>query len=119
MAEETPMFRVLTRPGPDAESEDAREVFATLLGAEPAATSSVVLPPGADRGSHRHTAAVAAGVVSGSITLVFGADGTGRVELTPGDYVWISAGVVHDSETSDGVELVVAQVEPFETLAIG
>src|SRR4051812_13463473 len=112
-------FRVVTRPGPDAESENARGVFASLLGGEPVTTSSVVLPPGTGRGSHPHTAPVAAGVVSGTVTFVFGADGTGRVELGPGDYVWISAGVVHDEETSDGVELVVAQLEPFETLAIG
>jgi quercetin dioxygenase-like cupin family protein len=118
MDEPIETFRVLTRPGADAESEDALEVFASLLGGDPT-TSSVVLPPGTDRGSHRHTAAVAAGVVSGSVTFVFGADGTGRVELAPGDYVWIAAGVVHDEETSDGVELLVAQLEPFDTLVVG
>jgi len=116
MDETAPMYRVLTRPGPDAESEDAREVFASLLGVEPRVTSSEVLPPGSDRGPHRHTADVAAGVVSGAITFVFGADGTGRVELGPGDFVWIGAGVVHDEETTDGVELVVAHAEALETL---
>jgi quercetin dioxygenase-like cupin family protein len=113
--DEPATYRVLTRPGPDAESEDAREIFSSLLGAE-GTTSNLVLPPGTQLGPHRHTADVAAGVVSGAVTFVFGADGTGRVELGPGDYLWIAAGVMHDEETSDGVELVVANIAPFETL---
>jgi hypothetical protein len=48
--------------------------------------------------------------------LVFGSDGTGRFDLEPGDFVWISANVMHDEETGDGVELVVATLEPSETL---
>ena len=111
-----PRYRVLERPGPDAEAEDAREIYGSLLGSDPTRTSSLVLPPGTASGPHRHTAAVAAGVVSGAVTFVFGADGTGRVDLGPGDYVWISANVMHDEETSDGVELVLAHVDPFETL---
>ncbi|MGZ8611799.1 MAG: hypothetical protein ACXWX0_05940 [Actinomycetota bacterium] len=51
-------------------------------------------------------------------TFVFGADGTDRVELHAGDYVWIREGVMHEEETpeDEGVELIVAHLEPFETL---
>ena len=119
MDEPEPMYRVLERPGPDAESEDARDVFGSLLGAEPAATSNVVFPPGTATGPHRHTEQVAAGVVSGHVTFVFGSDGTGRFDLGPGDFVWISANVMHDEETADGVELVVARLAPSETLPSG
>ena len=117
MSDPPPTYRVLERPGPRAESEDAREIFASLLGSGPSEISSVVLPPGTTLGPHRHTGPVAAGVVSGAVTFVLGADGTGRVELGPGDYVWIEANVMHDEETSDGVELVVAHLGAFDTLA--
>jgi quercetin dioxygenase-like cupin family protein len=114
-------YRVLERPGPPPETQEARSVFSTLFEGQPPpesfATFPVILPPGTHLAAHRHTSELAAGVVSGATTFVFGADGTGRVELGPGDYIWIREGVVHDEETADGVELIVAHVAPFDTLA--
>ncbi len=114
-------YRVLQRPGADADGDGALETFASLFegDADPTSVVSfpVVLAPGTRLAPHRHTADLAVGVVSGSMTFVFGADGTGRVELGPGDYISIRKGVIHDEETTDGVEMVVAHVAPFETLS--
>jgi uncharacterized RmlC-like cupin family protein len=114
-------YRVLERPGTVADGDGALETFASLFEGNADLTSivsfPVVLAPGTRLAPHRHTAELAAGVVSGSMTFVFGADGTGRVDLGPGDYIWIREGVMHDEETTDGVEMVVAHVAPFETLS--
>lgn len=111
-------YRVLSRPGPAPETDDGRRVLASLLGVEEdrLTTFATVKPPGTPSSTHRHTSAVAAGVVSGAVTFVFGADGVGRVDLGPGDYLWIGENVVHDEETGDGVELIIGHLEPFETL---
>jgi quercetin dioxygenase-like cupin family protein len=112
-------YRVITDGAPEPTSDAGREALRSLLGLEDGAdvsTFSTVISPGTRVGSHRHTAAFAAGVVSGSITFVFGADGEGRFDLSPGHYVWVDEGVVHDEETTDGVELFVAHVDPLDTL---
>jgi hypothetical protein len=113
-------YRVVTDRGEDPATDDGLAVLRWLLGdavadAPGMQTFSTVMPPGTHLGSHRHSAAFAAGVVSGRITFVFGADGTGRFELEPGHYVWVDADVMHDEETSDGVELIVGHVDPLET----
>ncbi|MGZ8600841.1 MAG: hypothetical protein ACXWX6_11660, partial [Actinomycetota bacterium] len=81
-------------------------------------TSAASVGPGTRLDTHRHTAGLAACVTGGRIMFVFGADGTDRVELHAGDYVWIREGVMHEEETpeDEGVELIVAHLEPFETL---
>lgn len=67
--------------------------------------------------THRHTTGLAACITRGRIVFVFGADGTDRIDLEPGDYVWIREGVMHDEETHDeAVEMIVASLEPFDTL---
>ena len=113
-------YRVVTGSNADPTGDDGRVVFASLFEEEPDAnalsTFPVVHPPGTELATHRHTEGLAACVVSGAVTLVFGADGDGVVELEPGDYVWIRSGVMHDERTGDGVEMVVAHLAPFETI---
>ena len=116
-----PSYRV-EHDGADPTSDRGRAVFASLFEErpDPAAiqTFATTLEAGTHLTTHRHPAGVAATIVRGAITFVFGADGNDRVELGPGDTVWIRAGVMHDEETSDteGVEMIVAHVEPFETI---
>jgi uncharacterized RmlC-like cupin family protein len=112
-------YRVITDRPEDPSTRDGVDALRAILDVEAGGaitTFSSVMPPGTHVGSHRHTVALAAGVVSGSMTFMFGADGTGRVELSPGEYVWLAAGVMHDEETADGVELIVGHVEPLETI---
>jgi uncharacterized RmlC-like cupin family protein len=111
-------FRVIRGRSEDPNAPDGLALFASMLGDGSSPTRfPVVLPPGTHLATHRHTAELAAAVISGSVTFVFGADGAGREELGPGDYIWLHEGVMHDEETADGVELVVAHVSSFETLS--
>ena len=104
----------------DPTSDKGRAVFASLFEEKPEGPSlmlfPVTLPARTHLTTHRHTAGVAACVTAGEIAFVFGADGVDRVELERGDYVWIREGVMHDEESPDGVAMVVAHLEPFETL---
>lgn len=113
-------YRVIRDAGIDPASDPGVETFASLFGARPGNDAvrrlPVTLPARTHLTTHRHTADVAACVTAGAMTFVFGAGGNDRVELQPGDYIWIQTGVMHDEETADGVALIVAHVEPFETL---
>jgi quercetin dioxygenase-like cupin family protein len=119
MDETLETYRVITDRPEDPSTDAALDGLRAVLSA-PAAdaitTFTTVMPPGTHVGSHRHTAALAAGVMSGTLTFMFGADGTGRVVLEPGDYVWLAAGVMHDEETADGVEFIVGHIDPLETI---
>ena len=121
MDDPIPSYRVEASDA-DPTSERGREHFASLFeeSPEPSAvrTFANTIAPGTALGTHRHTAGLAATITSGSITFLFGADGEDRVELARGDTVWIRAGVMHDELTSadEGAEMVVAHLEPFETL---
>ena len=119
--EPIPSYRV-EHDGADPSSERGRAVFASLFEERPEPAAIRTFPTALDAGTrlatHRHTAGVAATIVRGAITFVFGADGNDRVELGPGDTVWIRAGVMHDEEISEteGAEMIVAHIEPFETI---
>src|SRR5688572_24812483 len=112
-------FRIV-RAAPDPASEPGRAMFASLFDERPDAsalrTFPFALPANTHLTTHRHTAGMAAGITRGRVVFVFGADGTDRVDLEAGDYVWIREGVMHDEETDDGAEMIVASLEPFETL---
>jgi uncharacterized RmlC-like cupin family protein len=113
-------FRIV-RAAPDPTSEAGRGMFASLFDEQPDSsalrTFPFALPAGTHLTTHRHTAGLAAGITRGRMVFVFGADGTDRVDLEAGDYVWIREGVMHDEETHDeGAEMIVASLEPFETL---
>lgn len=113
-------FRV-GRDAPDPTTDAGRAMFASLFDEQPdpsaLRTFPVALPAGTHLTTHRHTTGLAACITRGRIVFVFGADGTDRIDLEPGDYVWIREGVMHDEETHDeAVEMIVASLEPFDTL---
>lgn len=120
MAEPIESYRVVRGTRDDPTSDRGRETFASLFEERPDGDAlrmfPLTLPARTRVATHRHTAGVAACVTTGAMTFVFGADGSDRVDLERGDYVWIRAGVMHDEESDDGVAMVVAHLEPFDTL---
>jgi quercetin dioxygenase-like cupin family protein len=116
-----PAYRVERGRVEDPETRLGAAFFAALFEERPRAEDLDRFPAsfaaGARLATHRHPGPVAACVTRGTMTFVFGADGTDVLDLGPGDYVWIRGGVMHDERVGqEGVEMVVAALEPVETI---
>jgi quercetin dioxygenase-like cupin family protein len=84
---------------------DQVEVFPFEL-----AAASVLVP-------HIHTSDLAAWVTEGRIAFGFGEGFTERIELGPGDLIWLRAREAHSEEVvgNGRVTMVVAYISRFET----
>jgi quercetin dioxygenase-like cupin family protein len=74
------------------------------------AATSVLIP-------HRHTSDLAAWVTEGRMVFGFGDGFADRIELGPGDVIWLRAGEAHAEEVvgSEPASMVVAYITRFET----
>jgi quercetin dioxygenase-like cupin family protein len=120
-SEDVPSYRVERGRVEDPDTRLGAAFFASLFEDRPAPDRltriQTTLQAGARLPTHRHPAAVAACITGGTCTLVFGADGGDVLDLRTGDYVWIRGGVMHDEQAGDeGVEMVVAALEPVESI---
>lgn len=66
---------------------------------------------------HRHTSDLAAWITAGRMAFGFGDDFAERIELGPGDVIWLRANEAHAEEVvgDERVAMVVAYVQRFET----
>lgn len=89
----------------DAVGPDDVEVFPFEL-----AATSVLTP-------HRHTSDMAAWVTEGRMEFGFGEGFADRIELGPGDLIWLRAGEDHAEEVvgHERATMVVAYITRFET----
>jgi quercetin dioxygenase-like cupin family protein len=89
----------------DSVGPDDVEVFPFEL-----AATSVLTP-------HRHTSDLAAWVTEGRMAFGFGEGFAERIELGPGDVIWLRAGEPHAEEVvgDERASMVVAYITRFET----
>jgi quercetin dioxygenase-like cupin family protein len=66
---------------------------------------------------HQHTADLAVWVTGGRMAFGFGEGFAERIELAPGDVIWLRAGEPHAEEVvgAERVTMVVAHIQRFET----
>ena len=114
-------YKVVRESGVSMTSPDGSLMLAALFGQsvgtddvevfpfELAATS--VLAP------HQHTSDLAAWVTEGRMAFGFGEGFAERIELGPGDVIWLRAGEAHAEEVVGGerASMVVAYITRFET----
>jgi uncharacterized RmlC-like cupin family protein len=68
---------------------------------------------------HQHTGPVAAALTAGAMRFGFGGDGVGfHIEIGPGDYLFIPAGLVHSEDvvSDEPALMVVAHLGAFDTV---
>jgi uncharacterized RmlC-like cupin family protein len=104
------------------ECQDGRGLAASLLGADdrtPVRYAAANFAPCEARSAHVHSEAIAVCVTRGRLTFWFGAAFEERIDLAPGDYIRVPGMLRHrESAGQEGAELVVAHLEPFETVEV-
>jgi uncharacterized RmlC-like cupin family protein len=116
--------RLIRGPAADPNGPEGAESFATLFGIGDAGgigtfphsiDADAVIPP------HRHTGPVAACLTAGRMRFGFGPKGVGfHVEVGPGDYLFIPAGLEHSEDvlSSEPAVMVVAHLGTFDTIDV-
>jgi quercetin dioxygenase-like cupin family protein len=114
---------VVRRAWEAPESEAGRARFASLLNVEDASQVErfrLALDGNEVREAHSHDADMAIGVTRGCLVLSLGATLHERLDVRAGDYVLVPGGVVHrEAALEEGVEMIVAHLEPAGTTPAG
>ena len=114
-------YRVIRESGISMTSPEGSSMLAGLFGGAVGPDDVEVFPFELASASvlhpHRHTAELAAWVTEGRMAFGFGEGFGERVELGPGDVIWLQAGEPHAEEVvGDGrATMVVAYITRFET----
>jgi uncharacterized RmlC-like cupin family protein len=94
-------------------------VSATTSGAQALSMAYGIVPAGSKSKRHYHPFETAVYVISGKSRAFFGPKDERWVDVSPGDFIYIPAGMIHSTEnTGDGpVEYILARAAP-EDIAI-
>lgn len=94
-------------------------VSATTSGAQALSMAYGIVPAGSKSKRHYHPFETAVYVISGQSRAFFGPNDERWVDVSPGDFIYIPAGMIHSTEnTGDGpVEYILARAAP-EDIAI-
>lgn len=114
-------YRVIRETGIQMTSAEGTALLVSLFGADVASDDVDVFPfeiPA--RGvmvPHLHTADVAAWITEGRLAFGFGEGFADRVEVGPGDLIWLRAREPHAEEAVGGesVAMVIAHIRVFDT----
>lgn len=114
-------YKVVRESGISMTSPDGSLMLAALFGQSVGTDDVEVFPFELAAASvlkpHRHTSDMAAWVTEGRMAFGFGEDFAERIELGPGDVIWLRAGEAHAEEVVGGerASMVVAYITRFET----
>ncbi len=114
-------YKVVRESGISMTSPDGSLMLAALFGQSVGTDEVEVFPFELAAASvlnpHRHTSDMAAWVTEGRMAFGFGEGFAERIELGPGDVIWLRAGEPHAEEVvgDERASMVVAYVTRFET----
>jgi uncharacterized RmlC-like cupin family protein len=114
--------RLIRGPAADPGSSEGAQSFAALFGIGDVGgigTFPHSMPGEAVVRPHQHTGPVAACLTAGRMRFGFGGGDAGfHVEIGPGDYLFIPAGLMHSEDvlTTEPAVMVVAHLGAFDTI---
>jgi uncharacterized RmlC-like cupin family protein len=114
--------RLLRGPAADPDSPEGTETFARLFGIGDAGglgTYPHSIPGDTVMRPHHHTGPVAACLTAGRMRFGFGGGDIGfHVEIGPGDYLFIPAGLAHSEDvvSAEPALMFVAHLGAFDTI---
>jgi quercetin dioxygenase-like cupin family protein len=114
-------YKVIRESGVSMTSPEGSSMLAALFGAAVGPDDVEVfpfeLPAASVLNPHRHTSDLAAWLTEGRMAFGFGDGFAERIELGPGDLIWLQAGEPHAEEVvgDERASMVVAYITRFDT----